>query len=155
MNAIACIEASGNLNNDSPEANAARTALWGSIGGGSIGQSSWIAGNKLEFAGDFRGQTFSFTAPLSGISFLAIHWGGGSTHDGGPGNSTVFYKIDAGTGPMTFTTNFRGISNAALYSTSGPAVPEPATWAMFILGLGLVGFTLRRRKTHSSRFAFS
>lgn len=30
-----------------------------------------------------------------------------------------------------------------------PSVPEPATWAMFIGGFGLVGSTLRRRRPAS------
>ena len=32
-------------------------------------------------------------------------------------------------------------------TTTGAAVPEPATWAMMIAGFGLVGGTLRRRRT--------
>jgi len=31
-------------------------------------------------------------------------------------------------------------------ATIGAAVPEPATWAMMILGMGAVGFAMRRRK---------
>lgn len=31
------------------------------------------------------------------------------------------------------------------------AVPEPATWAMFILGLGLIGFSMRRRNAATAR----
>jgi len=35
-----------------------------------------------------------------------------------------------------------------------PAVPEPATWAMMILGFGLIGFTMRRRQQNVAvRFA--
>lgn len=33
-----------------------------------------------------------------------------------------------------------------------PAVPEPATWAMMILGMGVVGYALRRQRT-TVRFA--
>ena len=29
---------------------------------------------------------------------------------------------------------------------AAPAVPEPASWAMMILGLGMVGFALRRTR---------
>jgi len=36
--------------------------------------------------------------------------------------------------------------------TPGPAVPEPATWAMMIAGMGLVGASMRRR---SVKVAFS
>jgi len=35
---------------------------------------------------------------------------------------------------------------AKLGAGAAPAVPEPATWAMLILGFGLVGAALRRRK---------
>lgn len=33
-------------------------------------------------------------------------------------------------------------------------VPEPATWAMMILGLGFIGAALRRRQKTAVRFAF-
>jgi len=33
-----------------------------------------------------------------------------------------------------------------LDSISVAAVPEPATWAMMLLGFGAIGFTMRRRK---------
>jgi hypothetical protein len=28
-----------------------------------------------------------------------------------------------------------------------PAVPEPATWAMMLLGFGAIGFSMRRRRS--------
>ncbi len=31
--------------------------------------------------------------------------------------------------------------------TRGGGTPEPATWAMMIVGMGLIGTTLRRRRT--------
>jgi hypothetical protein len=31
--------------------------------------------------------------------------------------------------------------------TAGAAVPEPATWAMFLMGFGAVGYSMRSRKT--------
>lgn len=34
-----------------------------------------------------------------------------------------------------------------LLTSGAPAVPEPGTWAMFILGLGLVGAAMRSRKS--------
>ena len=39
-----------------------------------------------------------------------------------------------------------------LFSFSGvAAVPEPSTWAMMIVGLGLMGFSLRRNKAGAQR----
>lgn len=37
--------------------------------------------------------------------------------------------------------------------TPTPAVPEPATWAMLILGFFTVGYAMRRRTTATIRFA--
>ena len=151
INAISCATAAGNLNNTSDAG--ARAALWSSIGGGSIGTSTWIEKIDLEDKG--VGTTFSFVTPLSGISFLAIHWGNGSSKDGGPGNATVFYKIDAGTSLSSITANFRGISNAALYSTGVPAVPEPATWMFMLLGMTGVGFAMRRKDKQTLRVRYT
>ena len=38
---------------------------------------------------------------------------------------------------------------------SAPAVPEPATWGMTILGMGLVGGMMRRRQTARTTVSFS
>jgi hypothetical protein len=32
-------------------------------------------------------------------------------------------------------------------------VPEPATWAMFLLGFGAIGFTMRRRRAGAKLMA--
>lgn len=43
-----------------------------------------------------------------------------------------------------------------LFSFSGvAAVPEPSTWAMMIVGLGLLGFSLRRNKASAQRTTVS
>jgi hypothetical protein len=46
---------------------------------------------------------------------------------------SLFYTIN-GTGSVTVT------------PVTTPGVPEPATWAMMILGFGLLGGAIRRRK---------
>jgi len=54
-----------------------------------------------------------------------------------------------GTGPDTFLAGTRGP-----FPTGTPPVPEPATWAMLLLGFAGVGFMAYRRKSQSSlRFA--
>lgn len=62
--------------------------------------------------------------------------------------------------------NLDGFSTITVKNVSGPAlgtdvfsagqagvpaaVPEPGTWAMALFGLGAVGYTMRRRRTHVS-----
>jgi hypothetical protein len=41
--------------------------------------------------------------------------------------------------------NFVGYDNITFGSATAGGVPEPATWAMFIIGFGMVGAGLRRR----------
>lgn len=52
--------------------------------------------------------------------------------------ATVFHDYAAGFGPVTYT-------NVSInVTTSGvSAVPEPATWAMMLMGFGMVGYGLR------------
>ncbi len=50
----------------------------------------------------------------------------------------------------TLTVNGRNTGNSAFSGTltfaNVPAVPEPGTWAMMLLGFGAIGFAMRRRK---------
>jgi len=40
-----------------------------------------------------------------------------------------------------------GWSHATFFDTGTPAIPEPATWAMLLIGFGAVGASMRRRKS--------
>ena len=75
-------------------------------------------------------------------------------------NSFVDYVVTGGTGRFLGATGtFQGVgildrsvprplNNLTLSGKLDlPAVPEPATWAMMILGLGLVGATMRRARS--------
>jgi hypothetical protein len=61
------------------------------------------------------------------------------------------------TGAVNMAFQFRGLGSTAadfaVDNVSMKAVPEPATWAMMILGLGIVGTSLRRRTTANVSFA--
>lgn len=46
-------------------------------------------------------------------------------------------------------------SEATSGSVNVTAVPEPGTWMLMILGLGAVGFAMRRRQTVSARLQFA
>lgn len=87
--------------------------------------------------------TIDFGTALKGISYIAVHYGNGV---GGPGNGTAFYRLDAGASLSSITLGYTSASsNAVLYATNvGAAVPEPATWALMVLGFGLAGYAVRR-----------
>ena len=83
------------------------------------------------------GKSGSFTVNSS-FDYLAVHYGRGE----------LLFHWDT---PLAANTLFsianlpRGLSNFRAYS-SVSAVPEPATYGMLMLGLGLVGFAARRRR---------
>lgn len=52
-----------------------------------------------------------------------------------------FYTVNLQTGQATLV----GTSQRAIFGIAIQAVPEPGTWAMMILGFGLVGGAMRRR----------
>ena len=67
--------------------------------------------------------------------------------------------------PGSTATSYRTQINATLLSNDTlpfvpivsvtPAVPEPASWAMMMVGLGAVGYTMRRRKKVTTRVSFA
>ena len=48
---------------------------------------------------------------------------------------------------LTINGNNSGAGSLGGSITIRPAVPEPATWAMMLIGFGAVGFAMRRRRT--------
>ncbi len=116
-------------------------------GGNLIAQRTFtpIAGtnfaNQVYTSIDFTGTTLDVGATY----FLTLtttnnYWGvvnGRGTYEGGG-----YFQTSGGniTWPNTYDMNFRITT-----SPVSEAVPEPATWAMLIMGFGLVGSALRRR----------
>jgi len=43
-----------------------------------------------------------------------------------------------------------GKQDMLFWTTAVPAVPEPATWGMMLIGMGVVGYSMRRRKVDVS-----
>lgn len=95
-----------------------------------------------------------FSTKLNGMTLIGIHYGSGK---GSPsdvaGNtrndksdSTAFYYFDAGKDLGKIDLNFGASSTITLFSTGPGGVPEPATWALMILGFGGVGAAMRRSK---------
>lgn len=72
-------------------------------------------------------------------TYLTVDWSGNffRTNLAGPGR-TLIASLGAA---------FDGIAILAPVGPPGPAVPEPASWAMLIAGFGLVGAIARRRRT--------
>lgn len=80
----------------------------------------------------------------------------GTTLDGqnvtGDGTSSLF--IQNGTGGTGATSTFGYVAQFGTADITG-AVPEPASWAMMIMGFGAVGAALRRKSKVTSRVQFA
>jgi hypothetical protein len=128
----------GNLLQGSPETGTGLAALQ------ALGYTG--DGTFLDKLNTISGATIDFGTTLSGLTIIGLHYGAAGA---GP-EATSFFAFDAGagTGSITVTgregANALGLSNAVLFSTG--AVPEPATWAMMLLGFGGIGMTMRRRR---------
>jgi PEP-CTERM motif len=92
----------------------------------------------------------NFAAPLNGPTWIAVHWGAGA---GGPGvgvrgGVTGFYFLNLAPNANldTISTNFATTNSTAVLFGTSVGVPEPATWAMMILGFGSAGAMIRRRR---------
>lgn len=139
----------GNLNGGSPEKKFQQAYALNTL----LGTDDYTQGNitwledEVGFGGD-NPFTVNFATLLTGLTVVSFHVGGavGQGDEGAVGYSgTAFYAFNAGAGLDTFTFNLPGLSNARLYSTGG-VIPEPATWALMILGFGGAGAVLRHRR---------
>jgi hypothetical protein len=63
--------------------------------------------------------------------------------------------ISGNVNTLTVTGLSRGTGHYGGDLTFTPSVPEPATWAMMLLGFGAIGFQLRRRRTGAALTQFA
>lgn len=96
----------------------------------------------------------NFNTLLNGITYIGVHYGAGQGPVNTPGGVTAFYRFDAGTNLDSFSFQNGSVSGVSLYKTGG-AVPEPATWGLMILGIGLAGGVMRRRQRQAVSYNFA
>jgi hypothetical protein len=93
--------------------------------------------------------TFAFVN-LNGGSALFASWNGIS--DFGPVLTDLalnqFFRasVDTSAGPLVFSQGFEDSSATFSATLLGAAVPEPVTWTMMLIGFGLIGGAIRRKR---------
>ncbi len=97
---------------------------------------------KVSFDAALRNSSFSFIVS-QGATVLGTFTPGATLARQG------FTFVSTGTQGLTFAAvNGGGADLSAAIDNVAVAVPEPATWAMFVGGFGLVGFAARRRRSN-------
>ena len=134
---------SGNLINGSPEDIANQKAAIATLDGDFVWNGIWADVEAYKILTLTNGNQLNFGTSLFGQTIVGAHFGNIA---GGVGNASVFWLFDFGTegANSIILDNPKSFSNAVLYTTG--AVPEPATWALMILGFVAVGFAMRRKR---------
>lgn len=78
-----------------------------------------------------------------------------SLTDALPGGGFVFQNNGQSFGQLFGTVWSSFGSNDVAFKASFGAVPEPATWALMILGFGVVGGAMRRRQSATAKVRFA
>jgi len=99
----------------------------------------WLAGTDRDVEG-----TFTWAAgPEAGQTFTYTNWNSGEPNNAG---NEDYVHIGFGPNWNDIPAGFGSQGYIVEYSQIASAAPEPATWALIILGFGMVGSALRRRK---------
>ena len=116
------------------------------------GQTAWF---NFFVAPDALG-TFSATVttfPVSTVTMLELLTGGTSSTVGTtslmttPGTQLTYGNLTANTWyTFRYTANMATAGSISGNATFYPAVPEPATWGMMLLGFAGMGLAMRRRR---------
>jgi len=111
---------------------------------------NWITASDASDFGDFGSITndggTSGTFDLSGSGFVLEYYAVKY------GNEFTLYEYLGTDGTGSWVTNGKnGVSHIAFFGSPGTAVPEPATWAMMLLGFGAAGTALRRSRRKDSK----
>ncbi|MFS0737355.1 PEPxxWA-CTERM sorting domain-containing protein [Sphingomonas sp. 1P06PA] len=139
---------------------------------GGLGTPSLVSGNLLRSFNGWLGEdgdasfAIDFTAAASAVSLdFAGVTTPSSTQIFAYNGSTLIGSVAGSTGGQ-FTLSFAapsitrlvvtpgdffdwvGVDNLNFTLAAGPAVPEPASWALMIGGFGLIGGAMRRQRVH-------
>jgi hypothetical protein len=111
---------------------------------------NWITASDASDFGDFGSITgnggTSGTFDLSGSGFVLEYYAVKY------GNEFTLYEYLGTDGTGSWVTDGQhGVSHIAFFGSPGTAVPEPATWAMMLLGFGAAGTALRRSRRKDSK----
>ena len=117
-------------------------ATFDSVNGGNVADGS-SGGITLDMTSS-SGGTFSIASGVN-LEYYAVK----------SGNEFLVYEYDGSTNMFTTAglgngNNLPGLSHIVFFGTMG-GVPEPATWAMMLLGIGMIGAGARRRRQSQSR----
>jgi hypothetical protein len=91
---------------------------------------------------------FDLAATDGSLLSLASAAHNGATGYGGADLRQCAVSGACTTGPVGFSLSARNPN------PTGAAVPEPATWAMMIVGFGAIGASMRRRQSRRVQFSF-
>lgn len=121
--------------------------------------TSFVAGSFQSYA---FGAAKTFTLSQTTTVVAALEWTRGNTfmpigYNNGSGSIFTFY---GGVNSPVIGTALTAVASAGSFPraydfsfTLAPSVPEPATWAMMLLGMGAIGFAARGRQHVSVSYA--
>jgi hypothetical protein len=135
----------GNLINGSPTDIANAQDAIELLPGDFVWDGNWAEVDATKIMQLVSGNVLDFGQTLFGLTIIGAHFG---NVDGADGNVSVFWLFDFGTAGASsiILDHPEGFSNAAIYTTGAPPVPEPATWAMMLFGFAIAGYALRRNR---------